>query len=108
MLALIVPAAVAGILFERLLLGPTMSSLAASYASLSLSASTATIVEVLAGLGLAGAVAVAWVSHRISRESVTAGLRGDAVKRRLTRRQALSRAAAGAAALYLPGCGGGA
>lgn len=73
-LALIVPAAVAGILLERLLLGPTMSSLAASYASLSLSASTATIVEVLAGLGLASAVAVAWVSLRISRESVTAGL----------------------------------
>jgi ABC-type antimicrobial peptide transport system permease subunit len=77
-LAMILPAALLGILLERHVLGPAMSSLAAGYASLPLGASAATIAEVLVGLCAAGAVAVTWVSRRIARESVTAGLRGSA------------------------------
>jgi ABC-type antimicrobial peptide transport system permease subunit len=73
-LALVVPAAVIGILLERLVLGPALSRLAASYVTLSLGASGLEIAAVLAGLALAGAIAVAWVTHQITRESVIAGM----------------------------------
>jgi ABC-type antimicrobial peptide transport system permease subunit len=73
-IALVVPAAVLGILIERLLLGPALARLAASYVTLPLGASLVEIAAVLAGLALAGAVAVAWVARQTTRESVLAGM----------------------------------
>jgi len=73
-IALVVPAAVIGILLERLVLGPALSRLAASYVTLSLGASALEIVAVLAGLALAGGIAVAWVARRTTRENVIAGM----------------------------------
>ncbi|MGI8412061.1 MAG: ABC transporter permease [Solirubrobacteraceae bacterium] len=72
--ALIGPAAVLGILLERLVFGPALSQLAASYASLPLAAGAAQIVAVIAGLLVAGALAVLWVVRQATRETVTAGL----------------------------------
>jgi ABC-type antimicrobial peptide transport system permease subunit len=72
--ALVAPAALLGVALERLALGPAMSRLAASYASLSLGATPAQILGVVAGLIIAGAVAVLWVSRQAGRESVVAGL----------------------------------
>ena len=88
-LALVVPAAVVGILLERLVLGPALSRLAASYATLPLGATGRRDRRGARRLGLAGAVAVAWVARQATRESVIAGM-GGAVTRRLTRREALA------------------
>ena len=76
MLALVVPAAVLGILLERLVLGPALSNLAASYATLELGAGSPEIAAVLAGLLVAGAVAVLWVTRQATRETVVEGLAG--------------------------------
>jgi putative ABC transport system permease protein len=73
-IALVVPAAALGVLLERLVLGPALGRLAASYVTLSLGASVLEIAAVLAGLALAGAVAVVWVARQATRESVIAGL----------------------------------
>jgi hypothetical protein len=73
-IALVVPAAVIGILLERFVLGPALSRLAATYVTLSLGATALEIVAVLAGLALAGAIAVAWVTFRITRANVIAGM----------------------------------
>jgi putative ABC transport system permease protein len=73
-IALVVPAAALGIVLERLVLGPALSRLAASYVTLSLGASGLEIVAVLAGLALAGAIAVAWVARQTTRENVIAGM----------------------------------
>jgi ABC-type antimicrobial peptide transport system permease subunit len=75
-LALVLPAALLGILLERFVLGPTLARLAASYATLSLDATTLEIGAVLAGLAVSGAVAVAWVARQATRETVVAGLAG--------------------------------
>ena len=74
--ALLIPAAVIGITLEQLVLGPELSRLAASYATLPISASDAEIAGVLAGVFLAGVVAVLWVSRQVNRETVVAGLAG--------------------------------
>jgi ABC-type lipoprotein release transport system permease subunit len=71
---IVVPAAVIGVLLERLVLGPAMSNLAASYASLPLVAGAFDIAAVLAGLALAAGVAVLWVSRQTARETVVEGL----------------------------------
>jgi ABC-type antimicrobial peptide transport system permease subunit len=76
-IALVVPAALLGIVLERFVLGPALARLAASYVTLSLGASGLEIGVVLAGLVLAGAVAVVWVAHQAQRESVIAGLAGS-------------------------------
>jgi ABC-type antimicrobial peptide transport system permease subunit len=73
-LAIVVPAAVVGVLLERLLLGPALSRLAENYATLPLSAGPREILAVLAGLALAALIAVAWVARGASRESVVEGL----------------------------------
>jgi ABC-type lipoprotein release transport system permease subunit len=73
-IGLVVPAAILGIVLERLVLGPALSGLAASYVVLPLGASGAEIAAVLAGLALAGGVAVAWVARQATRESVIAGM----------------------------------
>jgi ABC-type antimicrobial peptide transport system permease subunit len=72
--ALVVPAALLGIVLERVVLGPALARLAASYATLSLGATGREIGLVLAGLALAGIVAIAWVTRQTTRESVVAGL----------------------------------
>ncbi len=72
--ALVVPAALIGIVLERLVLGPALARLAASYVTLSLSATGTEIALVLAGLALAGLVAIVWVTRQTTRESVIAGL----------------------------------
>jgi ABC-type antimicrobial peptide transport system permease subunit len=72
--ALVLPAAAIGILVERVLLGPALSSLAASYATLPLAPTGAEIAAVLAGLALCSAVAVLWVARRATRQAVVAGL----------------------------------
>jgi ABC-type lipoprotein release transport system permease subunit len=72
--ALVVPAALLGIVLERLVLGPALARLAASYVTLSLGATGREIGLVLGGLALAGIVAIAWVTRQTTRESVIAGL----------------------------------
>jgi len=73
-IALVVPAALLGIVLERLVLGPALAHLAASYVTLSLGATGSEIALVLAGLVLAGLLAIAWVTRQTTGESVIAGL----------------------------------
>jgi ABC-type antimicrobial peptide transport system permease subunit len=72
--ALVAPAALLGIVLERLVLGPALAHLAASYVSLSLGASGGEVALVLAGLVVAGLVAIVWVTRQTTRENVIAGL----------------------------------
>ena len=62
-------------MLERLVLGPALAHLAASYVTLSLGASGSEIAIVLAGLLVAGLIAIAWVTRQTTRESVLDGLR---------------------------------
>ncbi len=71
---LVVPAAVLGILLERVVLGPTLSRLAASYATLPLSAGWFEIGVLVAGLIVAAVIAVLWVTRQVGREGVVTGL----------------------------------
>ena len=73
-LALIVPGAVIGIALERFAFGPALSRLAKNYATLPLNATMLDVLATLAGLGLAGAAAVIWVTRQSIRESVVRGL----------------------------------
>ena len=73
-LVLVVPAAVAGVLIERLLLGPALSNLAVSYATLDLQATAADVLVLIAGLTAATAGTVWWVARAALRESVVTGL----------------------------------
>jgi ABC-type antimicrobial peptide transport system permease subunit len=75
--ALVIPAAIVGVLLERLVLGPLLARLAAGYATLDLSASAAEVAIVVAGLALAGAIAVVWVARQATRENVIAALVGQ-------------------------------
>ena len=72
--ALVIPAAAIGIPLETLVLGPAMSNLAASYATLPLAPNANDVVAVLAGLATAAAVAVLWVARQATRENVIEGL----------------------------------
>jgi predicted lysophospholipase L1 biosynthesis ABC-type transport system permease subunit len=73
-LALVIPAAVAGVALQRWVLGPALSHLAEDYATLPLRAGVGEIALTAAGLLLAGALAVAWVSYRAQRDPVLEGL----------------------------------
>jgi ABC-type lipoprotein release transport system permease subunit len=75
-LVLVIPAGVLGIAIERLLLGPALANLAAGYATLELGAGLSEIAAVVAGLLLASAVAVVWVTRRATSEAVVQGLGG--------------------------------
>lgn len=75
-LALVVPAALFGIVVQRLVLGPALANLAANYATLDLTAGSAVIGIVLGGLLAFGAVAVLWVAGQATHETVVAGLSG--------------------------------
>jgi ABC-type lipoprotein release transport system permease subunit len=72
--ALVIPAAALGIALETTVLGPSLSSLAANYATLPLTATVADIVIVLMGLAVAAGLAVLWVARRATNESVVLGL----------------------------------
>jgi len=76
-LALVIPAAGLGILIEQLVLGPTLAHLAASYATLELGAGVRQMAAVVAGLLVAGLVAVLWVTRQATRETVVEGLAGS-------------------------------
>ena len=75
-LALVIPAAVLGILLERLVLGPALANLAVNYATLELGAGLAQIAAVVVGLLAASAIAVLWVTRRATTEAVVQGLGG--------------------------------
>lgn len=74
--ALVVPAALIGVALERWAFGPALSRLAENYAVLPLTAGGLQVLGVVAGLGLAAAASVAWVTREASRESVVEGLAG--------------------------------
>jgi ABC-type lipoprotein release transport system permease subunit len=71
---LLIPAAAVGVALEQLVLAPALSGLAADYANLPISASVVEILAVLAGVVIAGAVAVLWVARQATAETVVAGL----------------------------------
>src|SRR5262249_37930878 len=75
-LALVIPAAALGILIERVVLGPALANLAASYATLELGAGLSEIAVVGVGLLVASAISVLGVSRRATRETVVQGLSG--------------------------------
>ena len=76
-LAVAVPAAVAAVALEQLVLAPLVGRLAASYAELVPSLSWATAALVACALPLLGLVAAAWVARTVLREPPVAGLRGE-------------------------------
>ena len=73
-LCILIPAAVVGIVLERLVFGPALANLAASYATLPLEATGVEVLATLAGLALTAGFAVFWVARQAARESVVAGL----------------------------------
>ena len=76
--AVLVPAVVAGIALEWLVLGPLVASLAAGYAGLSLAPRPGHLLLAVVAIALLGAIAVAWVGRRVAGEPVVAGLREEA------------------------------
>lgn len=72
--AVVLPAALVGIALERLVLGPSMASIAVNYASLSLDADANVVAVVLLGLVVLAAGAVAWVSRQAAGEPIVSGL----------------------------------
>ena len=76
-LAVVVPAALAAVVLERVALGPLVGSFAAGFAVLELAPSVAQVAAVVAGLlALAGA-ATAIVARTAIREPIVAGLREE-------------------------------
>jgi hypothetical protein len=67
---------VLGTVLEWFVLGPLLSHLAINYATLSLIPSALQVLGLVAGLALAGAVAVVWVAAQAAREPVVNGLAG--------------------------------
>ena len=76
-LAVALPAAVAGVLLEWLVLGPAVARRAAGFADLPLAPSTGQVVLVLGGVLALAAAATALVARRTMREPVIAGLREE-------------------------------
>jgi ABC-type lipoprotein release transport system permease subunit len=70
----VAPAAIVGVALERLLLGPSMTRIAAGYATLPLGASEQIIAAVALGLLTLAAIAVIWVSRQAVREPIVTGL----------------------------------
>jgi len=73
-IAVVVPAAAVAVVLERLILGPAMAHIAASYATLALGAGAGEIALVLIGLALVAGAAVWSVSRQAAREPIVAGL----------------------------------
>jgi len=76
-LVVAVPAAIAGVLLEWLVLGPLVARLAAGFASLPLAPSAGQVALVLGGLAVLAAAATAIVARRTMREPPIAGLREE-------------------------------
>lgn len=76
-LVVAVPAALAGVVLEWLVLGPLVARLAASFAVLPLAPSPGQVALVLGGLALLAAAATAVVARRTMREPVIVGLREE-------------------------------
>jgi ABC-type antimicrobial peptide transport system permease subunit len=74
--ALVVPAALVGVLLERFVFGPALSRLAENYAVLDLAAGGRLVVAVVVGLFVAGLLAAVWVARGVAREPVVEGLAG--------------------------------
>ncbi len=75
--AVAVPAVIAAIVLERLVLGPIVVALAADYASLPLRPNALQIIGLAAGLVALAALAAALVARRLVREPVVTGLREE-------------------------------
>jgi ABC-type lipoprotein release transport system permease subunit len=75
--AVAVPAAVAGVVLERLALEPLTARLAAGFASLPLALTAGQAALVIGGLLGLAAIATALVARRVMREPVVAGLREE-------------------------------
>jgi ABC-type lipoprotein release transport system permease subunit len=76
-LVVAVPAALAGVLLEWLVLGPVVARLAAGFADLPLAPSAGQVALVVGGLLALSAAATALVARRTMREPVIAGLREE-------------------------------
>ena len=76
-LAVTVPAALAAVVLERVVLGPLVGSLAAGFAVLELAPSLGQVAAVVAGLLALAAAATAIVARRVMREPIVAGLREE-------------------------------
>ena len=72
----VLPAAFAGILLERLVLGPALARLAAAYASLPLGAGPGEIAITLAGFALCALIAVISVARLSATEPIVGALSG--------------------------------
>ena len=76
-LAVIVPAALAAVVLERVALGPLVGSFAAGFALLELAPSVGQVAAVVAGMLALGAAATAIVARRAIRDPIVAGLREE-------------------------------
>jgi hypothetical protein len=75
--AVALPAAVAGVLLEIVVLGPLVARLAAGFATLPIAPAAGQVILVVAGLLVLAAVATALVARRVLREPVVLGLREE-------------------------------
>jgi hypothetical protein len=76
-LAVVVPAALAAVVLERVALGPLVGSFAAGFAALELVPSALQVLAVVAGLLALAAAATAIVARRAVREPIVTGLREE-------------------------------
>ena len=75
--AVALPAAIAGVVLEVVVLGPLVARLAAGFASLPITPGVGQIALVVAGLLALAALATAFVARRVMREAVIVGLREE-------------------------------
>jgi ABC-type lipoprotein release transport system permease subunit len=75
--AVAVPAAVAGVVLEIVVLGPLVARLAAGFATLPIAPGAGQVILVVAGLLALAALATAVVARRVLREPVVLGLREE-------------------------------
>ncbi len=76
-LAVAVPAALLGVVLERVALGPLVAALAAGFAALPLAPTVGQVVLVVGGLAALASLATALVARRVMREPPIAGLREE-------------------------------
>jgi hypothetical protein len=75
--AVAVPAAIAGVVLEVVVLGPLVARLAAGFATLPIAPGAGQVILVVAGLLALAALATALVARRVLREPVVLGLREE-------------------------------
>jgi ABC-type lipoprotein release transport system permease subunit len=76
-LAVVVPAALLGVLLEREVLAPVVSRLAGDYVNVPLATSASDIAIVAVGVAALAAIAAGWSARRSVREPIVAGLREE-------------------------------